>query len=174
MEFLSKEQKSADKVRNIVKDDEVSAKVKAEETQALADDAQKDLDTAMPAMEAAMKALQSLNKSDINEIRVFQKPPTLVRTVMEAVCLLLGTKTDWAAAKQVMGDGNFLKRLQDFDKNNIPEKTLQKLKAYIDNKDFQPDIVASVSKVCKSMCMWVRAIDMYAKVYKIVEPKRKK
>lgn len=29
-------------------------------------------------------------------------------------------------------------------------------------------------KVAKSICMWVRAIDQYAKVYKIVEPKMMK
>lgn len=108
---LTKEQLQADKVRNIVKADEEVAKVrslynfrnqryigvfffkeKAAETQALADDAQKDLDTAMPAMEAALKALESLNKNDINELKVFQKPPPLVQFVMESVCLLLGAK----------------------------------------------------------------------------------
>lgn len=66
--------------------------MKAAETQALADDAQKDLDTAMPAMDAAVKALESLNKNDINELKVFQKPPVLVQFVMESVCLLLGSK----------------------------------------------------------------------------------
>lgn len=73
-----------------------------------------------------------------------------------------------------MADTNFLKKLQDYDKDHISESTLKKLKAYIDHPDFIPDKVATVSKVCKSMCMWVRAIDMYAKVYKIVEPKRKR
>lgn len=60
--------------------------------QIMADDAQKDLDLAMPAMEAATKALEALNKNDINEIRVFIKPPSLVKFVMEAVCLLMGAK----------------------------------------------------------------------------------
>lgn len=73
-----------------------------------------------------------------------------------------------------MGDTNFLKKLQEYDKDHIPESTLKKLKDYIDNKDFVPEIVVKVSKVCKSMCMWVRAIDTYAKVYKIVAPKKKK
>lgn len=36
-------------------EDEAVAKVKAEETQAIAADAQRDLDEAMPAMEAAIK-----------------------------------------------------------------------------------------------------------------------
>jgi dynein heavy chain len=58
----------------------------------LADDAQRDLNAAMPAMEAAIKALGCLNKNDITELREFNKPPHLVKFVMEAVCLLLGQK----------------------------------------------------------------------------------
>ncbi|EEZ99537.1 Dynein heavy chain, cytoplasmic-like Protein [Tribolium castaneum] len=174
MSDLTTEQHQADKVRAIVKYDEEIAKAKAEDTQALADDAQRDLDTAMPALEAATKALEALNKNDINEIKVFQKPPKLVQYVMESVCLLLGAKTDWASAKIVLGDVNFLKKLQEYDKNHITEQTLRKLKSYVDNPDFVPDKVGRVSKACKSMCMWVRAMDMYAKVYKIVEPKRKR
>lgn len=83
-------------------------------------------------------------------------------------------RTDWAAAKVVLGDTNFVKKLQEYDRNNINEHILKKLKAYIEHPDFTPEKVVTVSKACKSMCMWVRAMDMYAKVYKIVEPKRRK
>lgn len=79
-------------VRRVVQEDEAIAKVKAEETQAIADDAQRDLDEALPALEAANKALDSLDKADISEIRVFTKPPDLVMTVMEAICILLNAK----------------------------------------------------------------------------------
>ncbi|XP_057658316.1 dynein axonemal heavy chain 6 isoform X1 [Diorhabda carinulata] len=174
MVYLGKEQTQADKVRVVVKADEEVAKVKAEETQAIADDAQKDLDTALPALEAATKALESLNKNDINEVKVFQKPPKLVQVVMESVCILLGAKPDWASAKVVLGDANFLKKLQEYDKDHVSDLTMKKLKAYVDNPDFIPEKVQKVSKACKSLCLWVRAIDMYAKVYRIVEPKRKK
>ena len=80
-------------VRKVVMEDEAVAKVKAEETQAIADDAQRDLDEALPALEAAVKALDALDKNDISEIRVFTKPPELVQTVMEAVCILMGCKS---------------------------------------------------------------------------------
>lgn len=174
MKNLVQEQAAADKVRVVVKADEVIAAGKAADTQAIADDAQRDLDEALPAMEAATKALDSLNKKDIDELRVFKAPPKLVQFVLEAVCLLLGAKPDWAAAKQLLSDTNFLKRLYDYDKDHIPDKMLAKLKVYVDNKDFKPDIVGNVSKVCKSICMWVRAIDTYAKVFRVVEPKRQK
>ncbi|XP_068083916.1 dynein axonemal heavy chain 6 [Anabrus simplex] len=174
MKYLVKEQAQADKVRQVVAADEAVVKVKAEETQMLAEDAQRDLDAALPAMVAAMKALETLNKNDINELRVFQKPPHLVKFVMESVCLLLGAKTDWATAKIILGDTNFLKKLQEYDKDNIPDSLVKKLKVYVDHPDFVPEAVAAHSKVCKSMCMWVRAMDSYAKVYRVVEPKRMK
>nr|CAD7258337.1 unnamed protein product [Timema shepardi] len=191
MKHLVKEQAQADKVRQVVVADEAVVKVKAEETQFIADDAQRDLDAALPAMEAATKALEALNKNDINELKVFNKPPPLVKFVMESVCLLLGTnqslncfelesyvviplRTDWPTAKIVLGDTNFLKKLQDYEKDKISEAMLKKLKEYVDHPDFIPDKVATQSKVCKSICMWVRAIDCYAKVFRVVQPKRKR
>ena len=79
-------------MRKVVLDDEATAKVKAEETQAIADDAQRDLDEALPALESAQKALDALDKNDIAEIKVFNKPPDMVMTVMETICILLQVK----------------------------------------------------------------------------------
>ncbi|GCB71828.1 hypothetical protein scyTo_0001714 [Scyliorhinus torazame] len=174
METLSVDHEEADQIRKVVQEDEVLAKSKAADTQAIADDAQRDLDEAMPALDAANKALDSLDKADISEIRVFTKPPDLVMTVMEAICILLSAKTDWASAKQVLGDSNFLKKLMDYDKDNIRPQILQRLQKYINNPDFVPEKVEKVSKACKSMCMWVRAMDLYSRVSKEVEPKRMK
>lgn len=65
----------------------------AEDTKAIADDAERDLQEALPALDGANKALDSLDKADISEIKVFPKPPDLVMTVMEAVCILLNCKS---------------------------------------------------------------------------------
>lgn len=50
--------------------------------------------------------------------------------VMEAVCTLLGEKTDWASMKIVMMEMNFLERLRGYDKNNISDKVLGRLRSY--------------------------------------------
>lgn len=89
---LEKDSTNADVIKKVVAQDEADAKVKAIETQELADDASKDLETVMPQLRTAQDALKALNKSDVNEIRVFQKPPKLVQFVMEAVCILLNQK----------------------------------------------------------------------------------
>ena len=58
------------------------------------------------------------------------------------------SRPDWASAKVLLGDSNFLKRLYEYDKDNIPEAMLKKLKKYVDNPKFVPDAVEKVSKVC--------------------------
>ena len=53
-------------------------------------------------------------------------------------------KTDWASAKSLLGDSNFLKRCIEYDKDNISSIILKKLKKYIDNPDFVPEKVEKV------------------------------
>ncbi|XP_050361252.1 dynein axonemal heavy chain 6 [Nymphalis io] len=168
---LKIEQKAADEVKQAVMKDEAEAKIKAEEVKQIADEAKADLALAMPAMEAAQNALKALNKADINELKAFQKPPPLVRFVMEPVCILLGGKPDWDSTKKLLADVNFIRNLEEYDKDHIPESMLKKIKVYLTHKDFNPDTVVKVSKVCRSMVLWVQAIDMYAKVFRVVEPK---
>ena len=174
MAKLDVDKEEANKVREVVSEDERIANIKASETKAIKDDAQRDLDQALPALEAANNALNALDKSDISELRVFTTPPELVQTVLEAVCILLGAKTDWKSAKTVMGDSQFLPNLQKYDKDNISPALLKKLAKYINNPDFVPEKVEKVSKACRSMCMWVRAMDVYSRVVREVEPKKEK
>ncbi|GAB1605440.1 dynein axonemal heavy chain 6 isoform X2 [Argonauta hians] len=147
MEKLVLDQDKVDSVRKVVVEDEAIAKAKADETQAIANDAQRDLDEALPALEDAIKALDSLDRSDISEIRVFTNPPELVQTVLEAVCILMNQRTDWATAKAMLGEPNFLKKMVEFDKDHITDAILKKLKRYIDNPKFQPEFVEKTSKV---------------------------
>ena len=90
--------------------------------QAIADEAQRDLEGALPQLEAAIAALDALDKSDISEIRVYTKPPTMVMTVLASVCVLLQQKPDWNSAKLLLGDPGFLKKLVGYDKNSVPDK----------------------------------------------------
>jgi dynein heavy chain, axonemal len=44
----------------------------------------------------------------------------------------------------------------------------------VDNPDFMPEKILSVSKAAYGLCSWVRAMEAYDKVVKVVEPKRAK
>lgn len=94
--------------------------------------------------------------------------------VLEAICILFKVKPDWENSKKILSDPQLMKKLQEYDKDNIPESVSKKLHKYVENPSFTPDAVEKVSKACKSMCMWAIAMDIYSRVFKEVQPKRKR
>ncbi|XP_062379463.1 dynein axonemal heavy chain 6-like [Sardina pilchardus] len=174
MEKLQKDAEIVEQVRAIVQTEEA---VMAQETQIVQDYAQEalaDLNKALPLLENAILALDSLDKNDISEIRVYTNPPDLVLTVMYAVCILLQQKPTWTVAKQLLADPGFLKRLVNLDKDSLPEKVFFSLRRYSKDPEFTPEKVGRVSTACRSMCKWILALDHYHDVNKIIEPKQKK
>jgi dynein heavy chain len=171
---IAKDQEIADGVRKVVQEEEVLVRAKAIETEAIAAEAQKDLDEALPALQAAFKALDALEKKDIAELKVFSKPPDLVLMVMEAICILFKVKPDWENSKKILSDSQLMRKMQEYDKDNIPESVSKKLRKYCENPSFTPDAVEKVSRACKSMCLWAMAMDIYSRVVKEVAPKRKR
>jgi len=142
---------------------------------AIAADAQKDLDVVMPELDAALKSLDSLSAKDIGEIRTYPTPPKAVDLTISAVCVVLKEpKLDWDyAKKEVLGNSNFIQRLKDYDKDNIPPAVITKLQKWIQDPEFTPDnIEKKGSKSCRSLCTWVRAMDLYNRVSKMVAPKK--
>ncbi|XP_078481026.1 dynein axonemal heavy chain 1-like isoform X3 [Ciona intestinalis] len=187
MEKISKDTVVAKETQVVVQKQETEAMAQAETSQAIAEDAQRDLDEALPALEAALASLKSLNKNDVTEVRAMMRPPAGVRMVIEAVCIMqsvkakkvagekIGTKVDdyWEPGKALLQDpGKFLDSLFKYDKDNIPETAITKIQPYIDNEDFMPAAIAKVSKACTSICQWVRAMHKYHHVAKAVAPKR--
>ncbi|KAJ3337634.1 hypothetical protein HDU93_000777, partial [Gonapodya sp. JEL0774] len=187
MKKIAVDKVKAEEIREHVAKEEIQASKKAEETKAIADDAKKDLDEALPALDAALESLNSLTKNDITEIRSMQRPPEGVKLVMEAVCIMKGIKPKkidgdkpgkkiddyWADGKALLNDPTkFLESLFNYDKDNIPESIIQKIKPYIDSPEFQPAQIARVSKAATSMCQWARAMEKYYWVAQSVGPKR--
>ena len=62
----------------------------------------------------------------------------------------------------------------NFDKDNISDRVLKKIGSYVAQPDFQPEIIGRVSGAAKSLCMWVRAMEVYGRVYRVVEPKKQR
>lgn len=138
-------------------------------------DCEKVLGEAMPALKKALGALDTLDKGDIGEMKNYAKPPEDLVMVMDSVCVLLDKKTGWDEAKKLMNNPNeFIKMLQSYDKDKIPPRLHKKLKKYTEDPKFEPDLIAKKSVAGKSICMWACAMDKYAEVKKIVEPKEAK
>ncbi|TWW81713.1 Dynein heavy chain 9, axonemal [Takifugu flavidus] len=79
----------------------------------------------------------------------------------------------WKAAKVMMAKVDaFLDALINFDKENIPETCLKAIQPYLQDPEFQPDLVGSKSYAAAGLCSWVLNIVKFYEVYCKVEPKR--
>jgi len=172
---VTADQKDADAQAAIVKVDVDAANKVAASVQVIKDDCQADLDEAMPAYEAAMKALQTLDKKSIQEVKSFANPPEMVKFTLEAVCILMDInikKDPWGEAKKLMSQNDFIDSLKTYDKDNIPKKTMKALMPYYKDERFMPEIVKNQSAAAMCLCAWVRAMVVYDKVAKSIEPKK--
>ena len=172
---LEVQTKDAAEIEKTTAVEEAAAKAIFNEVSGIKSDCEKVLSEAMPALNKALAALDTLNKADIGEMKNYAQPPEDLVLVMDAVSILLGKKTGWDEAKKMMANpGEFITTLQKYDKDNIKESILKKLKKYVNDPKFVPDLIAKKSVAGKSICMWCCAMDKYAEVKKIVEPKELK
>ncbi|CAK9804539.1 Dynein axonemal heavy chain 1 [Anthophora plagiata] len=172
-----------------VEQEAVAAKMKLE-NQAIKEEAEADLSLARPMLIAAEKSLKALNRNDITEVKAMKRPPVGVLLVIEAICIINNVKpiqvksgagkfgeTEqkldyWTPGSQMLSDpGGFLYNMENYDKENLTEDMIKKLKVYIENPDFQPPKIEYVSKACYSLCLWVHAMYNYYFVNQKVKPK---
>ncbi|KAF7668491.1 hypothetical protein LDENG_00010030 [Lucifuga dentata] len=187
---IEKETVEVDAKKELVSADEKVANEAAAAAKAIKDECEGDLAEAMPALQAALAALDTLKPSDITVVKSMQNPPGLVKLVMESICIMKGIKPErkpdpsgsgkmiedfWGPSKKLLGDLKFLDSLKTYDKDNIPAANIKKIREkFIDNPDFQPSIIKNVSSACEGLCKWVRAMEVYERVAKIVAPKKER
>ena len=98
---MSKEKATADKEK--IKVNEINKEVSIKQK-----DCAEDLKKAEPALLAAQDALNTLNKSNLTELKAFGSPPPAVVTVTAAVMVLMSHNgkvpkdRSWAKAKVMM------------------------------------------------------------------------
>uniref|UniRef100_A0A670KHQ4 Dynein axonemal heavy chain 3 n=1 Tax=Podarcis muralis TaxID=64176 RepID=A0A670KHQ4_PODMU len=181
MIHIEKETVEVDAKKELVAADEKEAN----EAAAIAQGIKGDLAEAMPALEAALSALDTLNPADISLVKSMQNPPGPVKLVMESICVMKGIKPErkpdpsgkdyWGSSKKVLGDLKFLEGLKTYDKDNIPSAVMKRIREkFINHPDFQPAVIKNVSSACEGLCKWVRAMEVYDRVAKVVAPKRER
>ncbi|XP_026849759.1 dynein heavy chain 12, axonemal [Drosophila persimilis] len=186
---INKETLAASAAAEQVKRDEEVASVQAVAAQVLKNECEKDLAKAIPVLEDALAALNTLKPADITLVKSMKNPPSVIKLVMAAVCVIKAIPADrvpdpssgkmvqdyWGPSKRLLGEMNFLPALKEFDKDNIPVEIMKRIrKEFIPNKDFDPKVVAKASSAAKGLCQWIIAMDMYDDVAKVVAPKKAK
>ena len=186
---ITQDKASAAETKAVVEVEEASASKKAADTQAIADDAQRDLDEALPALAVAVQCLKDLKKSDIDEVKSLGRPPANVIKTLQACCIMFDIKPERVndpdnpgkkindyfkpAQKHLLASATkLLEDMQNYDKDNIPEEIIAKIEPFYNDPQFTPEIIEKASKACKAMCMWTRAMYKYHQVVLVVEPKK--
>eukprot|EP00931_Biecheleriopsis_adriatica_P059471 TRINITY_DN3558_c0_g2_i1.p1 TRINITY_DN3558_c0_g2~~TRINITY_DN3558_c0_g2_i1.p1 ORF type:complete len:4446 (+),score=1220.06 TRINITY_DN3558_c0_g2_i1:273-13340(+) len=185
MVVVGEESEKTAKVKEVVAADEAVASEAAAASEAVKADVEADLEEAMPALQEALGALDTLSAKDIGEIKAMKNPPAPVKLVLHAVCIMKGIKGNrvkdesgkmvedfWGPSVKMVSESTFLSSLQSFDKDNIPPATIKKIQTFVPMDDFQPARVMTCSKAAWGICMWVRAMETYDRVAKVVGPKK--
>uniref|UniRef100_H2Y7L6 Dynein axonemal heavy chain 7 n=1 Tax=Ciona savignyi TaxID=51511 RepID=H2Y7L6_CIOSA len=175
------------KVEKVVKADEAVANEQASVAKGIKDECDADLAEAIPILEAALSALNTLTPADITVVKSMKNPPAPVKLTMETICILKNIKPEripdpsgsgkkiedyWVPSKKVLGDMKFLQGLQEYDKDNIPPNLMKIIRQkYIPNPEFVPEKIRNAS-TAEGLCKWVRAMDSYDRVAKVVAPKK--
>jgi dynein heavy chain len=185
---IEKDTIEAEAKKEVVAADEAVANEAAAKAKAIKDDCESDLAEAIPALEAAISALDTLKPTDITLVKAMKNPPAIVKLVMEAVCIMRSIKPErkpdpsgsgkmiedfWGPSQKLLGDMKFLDYLRSYDKDNISPVIMKKIREkYMTNDEFHPDIVKAASTACEGLCKWVRAMEVYDRVAKVVAPKK--
>ncbi|NXH48679.1 DYH9 protein, partial [Dicaeum eximium] len=151
----------------------------AQEVEQKQKDCEEDLAKAEPALAAAQAALNTLNKTNLTELRSFGSPPSAVSNVTAAVMVLtapggkIPKDRSWKAARVAMARvDSFLDSLIKFNKENIHENCLKALQPYLQDPKFNPEFVATKSAAAAGLCSWVLNMARFHRVFCEVQPKR--
>ncbi|CAF3308184.1 unnamed protein product [Rotaria socialis] len=113
------------------------------------------------------ESLRQIPSTDFQELKSSAKPPLCCLAVLEGVGILLNPakqQWEWTDDKNLMSGSKheFLQRLFDFNKDNINNKQLERLKSILDRTDCQPADIAKISRLCSELCIWLGAILEYS------------
>lgn len=67
---------------------------------------------------------------------------------------------------------NFLNRLKQYDRERITQDLIEKIRPYIDNPKFEPNVVKYASSAAEGMCKWVRAMNNFFRINEDIKPKK--
>ena len=175
LEEISDGTQKAQAKKSVVKEKQTEIEFQNKEIAVEKASAEEALSEALPALEAARKALDTLEKSDITEIRSFAKPPQVVQQVCECIVVMKGIKdVSWKAAKGMMADVGFLTSLKELDVDNISSSQVRAVKGIMREMGATFQEVQVISRAGAGLLRFVDAVMGYCAVAKEIKPKREK
>jgi dynein heavy chain len=154
-------------------------------------DADADLAVALPALENAVKKVREINVNDFYELKAVNTPGPSIVACFQVVCFLIlknekpKKQTDpkkipydpdgWfelSKQKLLSEPKKFLQDMINYDKDNIADALIAKIKPMMEKEELSEKKVQSASGALVAVRIWILAMITYHEVLKIVNPKR--
>ena len=109
---------------------------------------------------------------DKSELKTFTNPSDEVKTVLEAVMVMLDERTDWRNAKVVTSRQKFvtdLLRVSETTYLKIQPGTLKILRQYCQANYFQSELIRKDSIAAAKLCEWIIKIVKYHDLHEQID-----
>nr|CCA15174.1 Cytoplasmic dynein 1 heavy chain 1 putative [Albugo laibachii Nc14] len=187
-ELKKNNQEANEKLQQMVKEQKDAEEKKRDTEQLAADLGQQDaeitkrklvveadLAEAEPALLDAQQSVNSIRKSQLDEIRALARPPAAIRMTLEAVALMLGeTSLDWADLRRFIRRDDFISQIVNFDSEKLTQKQRNVIRTnYVERPDeFDYEKVNRASKACGPLFKWVVSQLHFTEILHRIQPLR--
>ncbi|CAI5743819.1 unnamed protein product [Peronospora destructor] len=134
-----------------------------------------DLAQAEPALLDAQASVNSIRKTQLDEIRALARPPAAVRMTMEAVAVMLGESSlEWADLRRFIRKDDFISQVVNFDSEKLTARQRHTIQVNYVNKvdEFDYEKVNRASKACGPLYKWVVSQLSYTNILHKIQPLR--
>ena len=178
-ELLKKKQlEVSEETKTVQKEEEKALEAKSI-ADALQEECQKELDKAMPELKEAEKAMGTITPAAISILAKMDSPPEELKPVAKALCLILDIKPkpvpksepDYWVPKKIFTFKN-IKKLADYDKENIPLPKITELKKITESPEFTSKKIESANAEGEMIARWIRALVKFDQINREVAPKK--
>ena len=78
----------------------------------------------------------------------------------------------WEEAKLLLMKDGFIRDLQFYDKDHIPEKIYEKLSIFVSEPLSKPTELIKISVAANQLSIWMHAIHSYGSIVRALQPKK--
>lgn len=138
-----------------------------------------ELADAEPALRDAQTSVQSIKRTQLDEVRALGTPPAPVKLALEAVLVVLGhdpSTLDWAEIRRVLRASDFIQTVCGFKSESFSSKARSLVaERYMrgpQSANFTFERISGASHACGPLYKWVVSQVRYAEILEKVEPLR--
>lgn len=134
-----------------------------------------DLAMAEPAVLDAAEAVGNIKRQHLTEVRSMGNPPAGVKLALEAVCTLLGHKTDsWKTIQGIVRRDDFIASIVGYDNERQMTRShrIRMQNEFLSKDEFTYERVNRASKACGPLVQWVEAQVNFSDILDRIGPLR--